>query len=512
MSSFMDIFNTPWSIKDDTKGRILLHDWGQLDPLIPEIQSSFILDSVLCPICEKDINIPPESHVALVTCNQGYSFQQAIKRKLINHCKKHHCKEMLWPCIDGARIFHPIVNSLLMTQKLIFSASKGHQFLGLELFPFDMATVLGKALGSIHKEKKDFRVVDCCEEKERFFKEVEDLLESIRKCCILFDWRTFFQQFSSDFEAINFTRIFLRKGLFLDPVFPAFQEMNLRTREFLNCTRRCNPNEAPLDQVIDTIYYELYFKNKDLDSNGSSTYGEITRGGVRRIIDAIQTVFIPLLDNDSACKFRFLDVGAGLMTTVVHIAQEIPGFYCGLELCANRSRIFATSYKRLLQSGVLQNDKIAFVHDDVKSVQSFDFDCVYAFDEAFSQEDWEHMLEVFCNSKRAKFLITFKTMKVRAGNKAKMRDMMEEYGLEHLKTVELKMKISHEVCNAGFFKKKVLPNIPDSTRSEEPYMLTCNSFWNSNNKGQLLDELIHQIDEDNDAKKKERKHKKSKIL
>ena len=46
--------------------------------------------------------------------------------------------------------------------------------------------------------------------------------------CLLFDWNTFFSKLPSEFVCLNFARIFLRKGLFLNPVFPAFNSLDLQ--------------------------------------------------------------------------------------------------------------------------------------------------------------------------------------------------------------------------------------------------------------------------------------------
>ncbi len=55
-----------------------------------------------------------------------------------------------------------------------------------------------------------------------------------------------------------------------------------------------------------------------------------------------------------------LDVGGGLMTNVTRIAQEIEGYYCGIESCPNRSKLFCLSFQDLLRKNVLNNSNIAY--------------------------------------------------------------------------------------------------------------------------------------------------------
>ena len=145
-----------------------------------------------------------------------------------------------------------------------------------------------------------------------------------------------------------------------------------------------------------------------------------------------------------------IDVEAGLMTTLAHIAQEIKGQYCGLEICPTRARLSALSYERLLKTNVLHNTKIAYVWDDVKNVTKFDFDLVYAFDETMDPCVWIHMMEVFKSSPRCKFLISFKTQKDVLGNLNDFYHMVEDYEVKCVHTEKVKMKMKPKMCSAGF--------------------------------------------------------------
>jgi hypothetical protein len=75
------------------------------------------------------------------------------------------------------------------------------------------------------------------------------------------------------------------------------------------------------------------------------------------------------------------------MTTMFQVAQKIDNnFYCGIEYCPVRPNLFAQSYKNLLEyhQQDIKNNKIAYLVENVTSFSIFDFDLVYAFDEAFS--------------------------------------------------------------------------------------------------------------------------------
>jgi hypothetical protein len=150
---------------------------------------------------------------------------------------------------------------------------------------------------------------------------------------------------------------------------------------------------------------------------GESTYGEITKGGVNKFIKQLKTLFLPHLKKPQKRKnFSILDVGGGLMTTVTHIAQEIEGYYCGIESCPNRSKLLCLSFQDLLHKNVLNNSNIAYKWGIVMDISKFNFDLIYSFDETMKRDHWDHMLTVCENSPRCKFLITFKPLKDVAGN------------------------------------------------------------------------------------------------
>jgi hypothetical protein len=86
-------------------------------------------------------------------------------------------------------------------------------------------------------------------------------------------------------------------------------------------------------------------------------------------------------------EIPILDVGAGLMTTLVHMAQEFEGFHWGVNVCQERARLFANSYKILLRKYIWNNKKIAYIRNDVKDV-----------DETMPPDAWYKMMESFCQS------------------------------------------------------------------------------------------------------------------
>jgi hypothetical protein len=124
----------------------------------------------------------------------------------------------------------------------------------------------------------------------------------------------------------------------------------------------------------------------------------INKSGVYKLIDYIHLHFFKYLSPEEKSNFQMVGVGAGLMTSLVHIAQKIKGQYCGLEICPTRAQLFALSYKRLLATNVLHKTKVAYIWEEVKNATNFDFDQVYAFDETMNPYAWMHMMEVFKSS------------------------------------------------------------------------------------------------------------------
>jgi hypothetical protein len=165
-------------------------------------------------------------------------------------------------------------------------------------------------------------------------------------------------------------------------------------------------------------YVCLWNASKNHTHSGGSTYGEIAKACVRNLIEAIKTHFLPLLTNQQKQFLRVLDVGGGLMTAMFHIVQVIPGFYAGLEYVSTRVTMFTESYQTLLTNNLLliMNPKMAYFWNDLKDFNSYNFDIVYSFDQAFSFEEFAKKVQTLMNSARAKLLILFKAAKERSEN------------------------------------------------------------------------------------------------
>ena len=142
------------------------------------------------------------------------------------------------------------------------------------------------------------------------------------------------------------------------------------------------------------------------------------------IFPILASPHLTLISSSTGCSLDspcVLDVGGGLMTTIVHIALKIKGYYCGLEICLIRSRFFTLSFQRLLDRNILINKKIAYVWSDLMCFTNFDFD------KCFSNEAWDHMMRVFSSSPCCKFLIAFRTTKVQQGATGELRKMLKKY-------------------------------------------------------------------------------------
>ena len=173
----------------------------------------------------------------------------------------------------------------------------------------------------------------------------------------------------------------------------------------------------------------MFDNNEHLFHSATSTYGEIEYDGVEKMIRGIQENFLHYLDDEQELDFRVLDVGGGLMTTMIHFAQKIKGYYCGIKLRPVRSKLFVNSFKQVLEKKLLINQNIAYLWKDVREFSIFDFDLVYTFDECFSNQDWKHMMNIFNISPGFEFLISFRYTKPKKVTKRERDDMIEEYNL-----------------------------------------------------------------------------------
>ena len=201
---------------------------------------------------------------------------------------------------------------------------------------------------------------------------------------------------------------------------------------------------------IDLVYRYLFSKvNQQTAHIGSSTYAEITRDGVSKIIKVILELKHNLTQG-KASTFRAIDLGGGYLTCLAHIAQIIPGEYAAIEYCVDRTWAFANSYGKLLADGAeaLSNTRIAYAYMNIVDLDWYDCDLVYAFDEAFPQAVWGKIVRTFVASPRCKLLITFKPAKATPGYKSWQR-YMKDLGLMEACRLKLSKK-GREGSNAMF--------------------------------------------------------------
>jgi hypothetical protein len=658
--NYYEIFNTPWGLDEDLQSQILTLDLLPHSFDNPGFFTPVFGDMDQCPLCFKKLLIPKDALDAMCKGDDTFLFDSKVKKKIKYHCIKYHSQAFLWPVTPAnPKIESDQVSVIFMAQKLLTIASKKPKladFIDIKIY---ISTVFGIALGLLQSYSSNTLFGANRGERVAFFDEVDIFLNELLHASMKFQWELLFQLNDSKFSLINFLQNFWRVGLFFEPRFPSFQEIDLGIKMTILCnykrkkqvmipevdmieeeatepldeeeatepldeeeatepldeeeaTEPLDEDEAtepldeeeatepldeeeatePLDDMFENnlenlelnnniesneveveveyedeaeaeteavlenpmvpihgvvaviedvvlaegnveivpvtfcatrhfpedatkvLYSELFYKNKDLvGAVGSSTYGEINKAGVYKLIDCIHVYFFKFLSPEEKSNFQMVDVGAGLMTSLVHIAQEIEGQYCGLEICPTRARLFALSYKRLLATNVLHNTKVAFVWDDVKNVTSFDFDLVYAFDETMDPYSWMHMMEVFKNSPRCKFLISFKTQKDILGNINDFRHMVDDYELDCVHTEKVRMKMKPEICSAGFFvkdsiKNRIMPTVSDVTGTihEGGYPSWSNLFqeWNSTNRVALLHNLIQEIDQSQEKEKSKR--------
>jgi hypothetical protein len=237
---------------------------------------------------------------------------------------------------------------------------------------------------------------------------------------------------------------------------------------------------TPIKKAIHRVYELLYSSvNSQLSHNGASAYAEITEDGVTRMINKISTGFMSRLTKSEASAFRAIDLGAGYLTCLAHIAQAIPGEYVGIEYCPRRSSQFAHSYGALLaqHSEELCNTKIAYAHMNILDLHSYECDLVYTFDEAFPYDVWKKIVETFVKSHRCKFLIMFKVAKASRGYKALQAELLQA-GVSCIDKLCLKKK-GGESSNAMFFVKSKPWNqgVDRTLRSQHCPTDPCKRFW-----------------------------------
>jgi Histone methylation protein DOT1 len=136
---------------------------------------------------------------------------------------------------------------------------------------------------------------------------------------------------------------------------------------------------------IPTCVYKVNKKTL-LQLNGGAghnggTYGEHTQSSMQCIINAL--VDFECLNKDS----RFLDLGCGLNSPAIHVAQSV-GCYCaGIEVCEVRTYLATSNFMKMLEDssndGKLINHRVAILCLDIKELGNINFaDFIYMFDQA----------------------------------------------------------------------------------------------------------------------------------
>ena len=268
-----------------------------------------------------------------------------------------------------------------------------------------------------------------------------------------------------------------------------------------------------IQRAIALVYEKLYSSvNSQLSHNGASAYAEITQDGVTKIINKISSCFMPHLKGS---PLRAIDLGAGYLTCLAHIAQVIPGEYVGIEYCPRRSSQFAHSYGALLAQHAeeLCNTKIAYAHMNILDLHSYECDLVYTFDEAFPYDVWKKIVETFVKSHRCKFLIMFKVAKASRGYKALQAELLQA-GVSCIGKLCLKKK-GGESSNAMFFVKskpwnqgvdRTLRSQHCPTDPSKRFWEKCKEFWGSIKMAKTaVAELMAETDQLISTEKKQRK-------
>lgn len=534
LSIFKNIF-TVWGISEASIAAIHNHSFSRL--FIEPNPLSFSDDSddeevdemMMCPICENPLNLSNDEFDKL-KAGEEFLLVQKTRRKLVTHQCKHHPDINFWPCAEKEyRIMDKKVSVLFMCQKMLARASLDHSFdchvinsleddENFSLFKAKMAFLFGCAAGDLSVYSKALKNYGTSSsEKDDFIREVKSFLETFMIQALSFDWRTFLLLEQNSFLRLNCMKIFFRCGFFAEPAYPCFVANDLENAA--SSTIIYHPRDVLANQKasIQVIYRDLYTKNRHFVSTyvGSSAYGEVTEGGVTALIEAMKKHFLPLMSPQERRHLRLIDVGAGLSTTIMHFAQKIHGFYGGIENDPIRSRIFAESFRTLIidHHEDLGNMKLAYMFEDLQNVRNYDFDIVYSFDEVFTVQDWRKLMRTFLASSKAKFWITFKPLKSRRGSRKLLEELVDN-GLVQQANVSVRMKVSGEVSNAGFFVK---PHVLEEKAQAEIKLSElhddwagCKPFWSEDKEEKLeaINKLLAQLNDHLEDELHDRKRKK----
>lgn len=509
-----DIYSS-WGLGPNTMTEIMELDWSQYvsNHHDNDDQPNIVHpdNHTKCPVCNKTLNISHPVFMALLTGEETDHaiHHQNVTKSIRRHCIRHHERLQLWMGAELNYTFGENVSLLFMAQKVIAKAAHEYEVTANILGevvqnPASMSlinkisVIFGHALAnlSVHKASKaQFGYSE--EEREDFFHQAFAFVSQLMERVTSFNWNGFLRLESNTFLQLNFVKVFLRQGLFFNPPFPAFYGLRLTHFDTFKIDHHKRGEDIKSKYSICKGYECLWNANKNHTHTGGSTYGEITRSCVKNLIEAIKEHFLPLLTNQQKQFLRVLDVGGGLMTTMFHMAQVIPGFYAGIEYDPTRVRMFTESYQSLLTNNLLliRNPKVAYFWNDLQDFHTYDFDIVYSFDQAFSFEDFAKMVQTFLNSPRAKLLISFKAAKERSENN-EVNSILEFVGVTLVHSVPLRMKVSQEACTAAFyikdnFQQPMTTNQTIDTLARE--WQKCSQFWNQNTVIEALQNLKEEV-------------------
>jgi hypothetical protein len=522
----VDIYSS-WGLGENTMSEILGLNLSQFvsNHQIPNDEpiAADTLNDTNCPVCNKSLNVSNQTFLDLITGKEPEHNSHNCTKSFRRHCNREHPKVQLWLGAELSYSFDSSVSMLYLAQKVIARASHDNPVTSVHVeevmehgtsmaIKNKLAVIFGHSFYYLHVHrisKMQFGYNE--EERSWFFDGVFNLLQKLLESVTGFEWNDFLRLETDDFLRLNFVKVFLRQGLFFNPPFAAFIGVDVPKYLHLKIDYHKRGDDVMAKHSIKLGYEYLWKPNKDHIHTGGSTYGEITKAGVSELVQGIEKKFLKDLSDRDKQNLRVLDVGGGLMTTMFHMAQVIPGYFAGIEYDPLRVRMFTESYLNLISEhkNDLKNKKLAYLWKDLKDVSMFDFDIVYSFDQAFSFEDYAKLIDVFDASPRVKLFISFKG--ARGGNNDFAMDL-EAKGFELIHTVPLKMKESMEACTAGFFlKQEVFNHAGDNTETgtlaEE--WNPCSKFWNTDNLLiEALNELKDEVNDGLEAEKKTRMNRK----
>jgi hypothetical protein len=515
-----------WGLSNNALNAVLNQSTDFFFPIceVP-IEAEGQIITLRCPCCGENLMISHDIYRALISGEERTRISNAV-RSINRHCSTHHEDVPLWIGVESAYLLEDTVSVVFLSQKLMCKASMKNPITNKDIqetiscarsrtLQSKIGLILSTAISDLQNQTRD-RFGFSQEERTTFFNQVKELLNKLITILMSIDWHSVLYLEENEFLRLNFLKVLLRKGLLLKPEFPPFKALNLGAYHRSKISHHKRGEDVEGKFSILQGYQYLWKPNKDLVSTGASSYGEITRNGVEILIDSIRENLLILLSDEEMKHFRVLDIGGGLMTTMFHMAQKIEGFYCGIEYCPVRANLFAQSYMNLLENHQedIKNIKIAYLMENLTSFSIFDFDLVYAFDEAFSTQDFTHMISVFLRSPRAKFFVIFKPLKNRSENRQVQR-LLEISGLHLHSVLQLKMKGSFEISNAGLYIKQSYLRNPQESGEDLSEIARewrgCASFWNAETAFEsvkdLHESILEKFKQDKETRKKKRQKK-----